>query len=1028
MSKGSYIPLRIPAVLLHVSDERCTDMARSLLGDPPGLHQLGPHLLAVLPIPGDPGDVEEAVRIAERLRRQGPAGLTIIAVPGQVRLGPEGITAEPEPLLDDLERRRPASLAGGQVHLTGRAASRLEWRWSVERSGTCEMAAGSLIPLFQLSGPSPDGVPWHTARLLGRTLDYVKRPAVEKELAAHIDAPVLRVSGPMGCGKSRTLWQVLGPGAEPNVPYLSIAIKSPRTGFDLAAELLRELLHLTGSRFGGYDPWQTLARLELEGYSDWLLGDRERPEGVDLPCLLARALERWKSATGSRAPLRLVFDDLHTASPADLQLLEALTLDPRARRNARIALVGRKRTRGPAAWSAAPEVTVPLLTAAESTALAAGLFHGLLMPAEVQQRLVETAGRCPFALEEGLARMIQQRRLRRHYGNFFYSGSRDADFEPSFRLIQHLEAEVSALGDAMPARLLALAETPVPALELASACLFLGAQLSPHWEAPYLAAEIFHRAPTAWGLGVDLACPVFSRALTQTVMPEVVPSLRQVLGERLVAASEKPRALWQAYSLLSGSAQAVSPILELAQESASNAPPAKILEGLKRELEGHRQRGGDQATEIQLLWILLPLARRLNRLEGLEPEIERALEITAGEPRKYLAFASLKAELDLQKSRLTESEETLRKALKMVLKTDPTRQAVLLLQLGQILARQERRKEARALFEQLLEAFQKLGSTQLAATCLFHLGNVALHERRLNDALALHQRALEARRREENLKALGASLSALGSVFLAMDRFSEALDFYRQAAEVLEHHGEEGEESFALMGIGRTLSLLGDSTGAARALRRALVLREPRGDVAGEAIARLAVAASYLDLNNVDAAQDEARHAHFDLSLLPELSLLGDAEQLLGRIALRQKQYDTARHHFAVALEIHRRHGDANAALTDHGWQLELALVQRDGSLTVHLCQQLDAELQHHTPTQHGVSLDFRLYRGLEGLRGNRRLNAADPLYYLNRAYDELMKKAAPLESQLRHRYLFSIPENAAILDAAAANRLVPVG
>ncbi|HEX4963424.1 MAG TPA: tetratricopeptide repeat protein, partial [Thermoanaerobaculia bacterium] len=528
--------------------------------------------------------------------------------------------------------------------------------------------------------------------------------------------------------------------------------------------------------------------------------------------------------------------------------------------------------------------------------------------------------------------------------------------------------------------------------------------------------------------GVDLACPVFTRSLAQTVSPKIVPTLRQVLGERLVAASQKPQALWQAYGLLSGSAQAVPPILELAQESAGDAPPTKILEGLSRELEAHRDRGGDPTTEAQLLWILLPLARRLNRLDGLEPEIDRALEITAGDPRKYLAFASLKAELDLQKSRLTESEQTLRKALRMVLRTDPTRQAVLLLQLGQILAKQERRREARALFEQLLRAFERLGSTQLAATCLFHLGNVALHERRLKEAFALHQQALETRRREGNLKTMGASLSALGAVCLAEGRYAEALAFYREAAEVLERHGEEGEESFALMGIGRTLSLLGDAMGAARALRRALVLREPRGDVVGEAIARLAVAANYLDLRNLDAALDEARHAHFDLSLLPELSLLGDAEQLLGRLALRQKQYDVARRHFAAALEIHRRHGDAAAALADQGWQLELALTERDGAVTLHLCQQLDAELQHQNPTQHGAALDFRLYRGLEGLRGIRRVNAADPLYYLNRAYEELMQKAAPLESQLRHRYLFSIPENAAILDAAAAKRLVPVG
>ncbi|HEX4965202.1 MAG TPA: hypothetical protein VF173_30615, partial [Thermoanaerobaculia bacterium] len=495
----TYIPLRIPAVLLHVSEERCADTAAALLHDPPGLHQLGAKLLAVLPIPGDPGDVEEAVRLAERLRRQGPAGLTVIVLPGQVRVGPEGIFAEPEPLLDDLERRKPGSLAGGQVHLTGRAASRLEQRWSAERSGTCETAAGSLIPLFQLAGRRPDAVPWHTARLMGRALDYVARPAVEQELRAYAEAPVLRVSGPLGCGKTRTVWNTLGPGANPGAPSLWISFKSARTGFDVAAELLRELMHLTALG-GGYDPWRALARLDLVGYGEWLLGDRERPQGTDLTGLLARALELWRDATGSPAPLRLVFDDLQTAAAADLQLLESLTADPRTRRNARIVLVGRKRTRGPATWATLPEVALPFLTAAESTTLAEGLFRGLLMPAEVQQRLAETAAGCPFALEEGLARMIQHRRLRRHYGNFFYSGSRDADFEPSFRLIQHIEAEVSALGDPMPARLLAVAETPVPALELASASLFLGVQLPLHWEATFLAAELFHRAPSPWGL------------------------------------------------------------------------------------------------------------------------------------------------------------------------------------------------------------------------------------------------------------------------------------------------------------------------------------------------------------------------------------------------------------------------------------------------------------------------------------------------------------------------------------------------
>ena len=93
-------------------------------------------------------------------------------------------------------------------------------------------------------------------------------------------------------------------------------------------------------------------------------------------------------------------------------------------------------------------------------------------------------------------------------------------------------------------------------------------------------------------------------------------------------------------------------------------------------------------------------------------------------------------------------------------------------------------------------------------------------------------------------------------------------------------------------------------------LRRALALRAEKSDATGEGIARLALAESYLRLEQPAVALREARQAHFRLSLGRESRYLGHAEALLGRILLRQRQPAAAREHFAAALRLHRAHQD----------------------------------------------------------------------------------------------------------------------
>jgi tetratricopeptide (TPR) repeat protein len=361
-----------------------------------------------------------------------------------------------------------------------------------------------------------------------------------------------------------------------------------------------------------------------------------------------------------------------------------------------------------------------------------------------------------------------------------------------------------------------------------------------------------------------------------------------------------------------------------------------------------------------------------------------------------------------------------------VLDADPGRQGLLLLQLGRLLARQGRQREARELFFGLLTAAEAQGRAPLAATCRFHLGNLALFEQRLEEAQTYHREALAARRREGSPRAIGASLSALGAVSLALGCYPEALAAFAEAQPLLAEHGEEGEESFALLGLGRAHSGVGDRTAAARFLRRALALREGRPDRVGEAVARLAVAANHLDLRQAEPAAAEARLAHFQLSLAAEGSLLGDAEQLLGRIQLFKRCHVPAGAHFTAALDIHQRHGAAAAALVDRSWQLELALAQKDGREVRRLTGELSRRIEE-APVESRATLASRLARGFDWLR-NRGQQAADPAPYLERAYRELLGRAGTLSPELRHLYLFEIPENAAILAAATATPRSAVG
>ena len=1016
-SAGEAPPLDLPCALIRLlpfpaaafpSPSPSTLLAQAFQGVP-GVRVVGTDLLAVLPLPGDPDVFDVAVAGARRVvAAASEPGAGLIVLPGSVRLRGEKVELAPDPLAESAGTA-PPEVAGAGTYLSGRAAVTLEHDWELLPQRVWQSPAGAAIPLLRAGRPRLGFPHWRNHELPARRRAWLPRAGTAEELRRLAPAPVLLVTGPPGSGKTRLVAHWL----EATRPVVWATAHPLRTrGASLAEQLLRGLQSVAGAKGDLGIP-----RREL----NILLASLRLGSGSprDAAALVARACARLPRPPGQ--PFRLVCDGLEAAGPTDLGFLAALVGSRQLASAFRLVLVARSGRFPPSDWPPLPQVEVPFLSRAETRALAGRLCSGLEIPDRVFEGLVRGAGGSPFVLEEGLVDLTQSKRLRQVYGHYFFSGG-DEPPGPSDRLVRHLTSEALRSGDLRVSQILALADRPVPPGELRAAAALAGSAPLPHWERRLLDAGLVRAAVGPWGEGIEFSCPLWGGALRRTVPEPVARRLRWPLGELLAARSSGSEGHWQAYLLLAGSPAAPEVLLAAVREGAP-VPREAVLEALAGELWEHRRRGGAPALELELLWELLPLARRSGRLADFDLELSRAVELAGGDSRRHLALASLKAGRDEDAGRPQDAEATLRGAL-AAREAEPRRRALVLLQLARLLLRQDRLREARDLLLQLEKALDREGTAALVASCRFYLGNIAFRERRLGEALQLHRGALEERRRQGLARAIGASLSALGAIHLTMGDYPGALLAYREAQEVLGSAGGEDELAFVLLGLGRTLGRLGDTAAAAPPLRRAVAIRESRGDLAGVGVARLAAAENQLDLGHAEDALEEARRAHFQLSLGGSAAALADAEQLLGRTLLKRRALGDAERHLTAALTAHDAAAHLEAAAKDESWLVETALAREDAEAVRHHVNRLIDRLRLLPDTDRSETLDFRAFRALSWLAERGRQGDGDPDDHLARAYRELLRKASHLAPDVRHRFLAFEAEHQAILDAATRRGL----
>lgn len=1013
MSNSPKLSLDLPVALVRIwaSDRRWLhDIGQALAGSEGApLQPVNDGLFAIQPASGDPNVVEAAVSMSRSLLSQvhSTSSATVLIFPGTVSIGQNSLHIVPGPLLQDLEALEP-ELEDRTVNLTSHAIYELESHWQIEESSIYRGPSGRELPIFSLKSPTA-GRPFRNPELVGRPTPIVRRDNIERSLANHLGAPCLIVHGPIGCGKTRIVDRALRQRI-----HLYARPWTRRSGAPtLAKQLLDQLYAMRRElRVKPEFPPEFVG----DGRSGWFSRAAFDTEGINASVIRALSQARHE------LPIPVFIDGMEGISSRDRSLVEELLRLSALGENFHLILSGRNAGPWTNLWLDNPRVAVPPFDANEMTSQCQNLFANLNMPDEIESHLFDMSKGFPFSLEEALIRMVRHKALRRVYGNYFYSGTPNPEVGPSARLARHLESEIRRLGSPLCLRILSHADASFLAEQVTSIATAIGDAPMRRWEEPYLEAGLIELITSSLGETLSLTCPLHGQAFMDSVTEQSSEALRLLVGRELATIGDEPSDHWKAYEMLAGTSDAPRVLVNAARVARTAEERERIFDALVAELEAHEARQGDEEAELAMLWVLLPLARRLGRLSVVGTAIDRAVELSEHQPGKMVALSALRADLEQNEGRLREAEQILLQGLTLARDTDDRRKAVLFVQLGKVLQRQGRNPEARKLFEDVLEILDRTGGTALAATCRFNLGNIALTEKRFETALEYHLEALKERTRRKLTHQIGASLSALGATHLALGNYPRALHYYREAEAMLDKHGREGEVSFAILGVGRTLGRLGDYQAASAALKRCLNLRQARDDRAGEAIARLMMAENHLNLGHSELALEEARKAHFSLSLGEASKHLGDAEQILGRIFMNQRHHEEARQHFEAAIQIHQQHGDVLAATFDRAWLLETSIAVSDHRRIEELCSALEAVMETLHYPELGETLDLRLYQGLEWLR--QRGRDTDPLKALRRGYRELYRKTELLTAELRNPFLFQIPDNRAIVNAATLHGL----
>ncbi|HET7519458.1 MAG TPA: AAA family ATPase, partial [Actinomycetes bacterium] len=301
---------------------------------------------------------------------------------------------------------------------------------------------------------------------------------------------LLTVLGPAGVGKSRLVAAAVDALDDAaTVLYGQCPSDAEGSSFWPLAEIVRRAAEIKTAD----SPEQAEAKLaELldddhgEGIADRLgrlIGLRPAPVTSEDAVW---AVRRFLEVLAGRHPLVVVVDDLHWAQPALLDLLEQVAALAREARILLVAVARPELLEQRPGWSGgrlnASTMLLEPLAAEESATLLEHLAGEAALPADATDRITRTAEGNPLFLEELLAMLIEEGRLRRHGGRWVAHDLAAASTPPTIQALlaarlDRLDGEERALLDRASVmgqafdRAAVLALTPEPARAKADAHL-----------------------------------------------------------------------------------------------------------------------------------------------------------------------------------------------------------------------------------------------------------------------------------------------------------------------------------------------------------------------------------------------------------------------------------------------------------------------------------------------------------------------------------------------------------------------------
>src|SRR5215212_1330786 len=405
---------------------------------------------------GDPLVIGDAVNLATRL--QGAAG------PGEVLLDHRTWHLARDALV--------AAPVDGIAGVSGGGSGGLEDRPPVNRA-------------WRLVDVSPDAL-GHARRsdspLVGRLAELQLFDWVFQQTVRTSTCHLLTVLGPAGVGKSRLVAAALD--ALDDAAFVLSGQCSPNaegSSFWPIAEIVRRAAEIKAAD----SPEQAEAKLEE------LLDD---PDGERVADRLGRLIglrpapvtsedavwgvRRFLEVLADRHPLVVVIDDLHWAQPALLDLIEQVVALAREARLLVVAVARPELLEQRPGWSGgrlnASTMLLEPLAAEESATLLEHLAGEAALPADATDRITRTAEGNPLFLEELLAMLIEEGRLRRDGGRWVANDLAAASTPPTIQALlaarldrlageeRALLDRASVMGQAFD-RAAVLALTPEPA-------------------------------------------------------------------------------------------------------------------------------------------------------------------------------------------------------------------------------------------------------------------------------------------------------------------------------------------------------------------------------------------------------------------------------------------------------------------------------------------------------------------------------------------------------------------------------------